>query len=203
MAPRPGLEPRSIVEGTWAECRLRGPRFPLVDESATRALMPENACPADHPVPNWVRLLANFPKAGPARVISLRTSETRGNLPAKLNAQLAWVSARADRAWYALAQARDRLCALGVDDDSIFAIDRASEPKFTPGECAAFAFARKLTVDPALIADADFNDLKRYYSDSEIAELIYHVNHDVFFNLLTEAANLPLDGGPSGTVSRR
>ena len=140
-------------------------------------------------------------RAGQGR--HLLTSETKGNLPAKLNAQLAWVSARADRAWYALAHAHDRLRALGVDDDSIFAIDQASEPKFTPGERAAFAFARKLTVDPALIDDADFNGLKRYYSDSEIAELIYHVNHDVFFNRVTEAANLPLDGGPSGTVSRR
>ena len=178
---------------------MRRPRFPLVDESATRALLPDDAFPADHPLPNWVRLLANFPKAGPARVATLRTSETKGNLPPKLKAQLAWVSGRADRAWYALAHARDRLRALGVDDDSIFAIDQASEPKFTPGECAAFAFARKLTVDPALIDDADFSDLKKYYSDSEIAELIYHVNHDVFFNRVTEAANLPLESRSNGT----
>ena len=160
-------------------------------------LLPEDTFPADHPLPNWARLLANFPKAGPAKIATLRTAETKGNLPAKLKAQLAWVSARADRAWYALAHARDRLRALGQGDDAIFAIDQASEPNFTPGELAAFAFARKLTVDPALIGDADFNALKKYYSDSEIAELIYHVNHDVFFNRLTEAANLPLDGGPS------
>ncbi len=201
-APRPALEPRSVVAAKWAECRERRPRFPLVDESAARALLPAAAFPADHPLPNWVRLLANFPKAGPAKVTTLQTSETQGNLPAKLKAQLAWVSARADRAWYALARARDRLLALGLDEDAVFAIDQPSEPRFTPGERAALAFARKLTVDPALIDDADFNDLKKYYSDSEIAELIYHVNHDVFFNRLTEAANLPLDGDSIGAVSR-
>ncbi len=139
-APRPALESRSAVEARWAECRERKPRFPLVDESTTRGLLLSDSYPSDKPFPNWVRLLVNFPKAGPARVATLRRSETKGNLPAKLNAQLAWVSARADRAWYALAHARDRLRALGLDDDTIFAIDQSSEPKFSLGECAAFAF---------------------------------------------------------------
>jgi alkylhydroperoxidase family enzyme len=174
-----------------------------VDESAARAILPDDALPADRPLPNWVRLLAHFPKAGPARIATLQISETKGNLSAKLNAQLAWVSARADRSWYALAHARDRLRRLGVDDDSIFAIDLPSDTRFTPGERAAFAFARKLTVDPSLIDDADFGQLKRFYSDSEIAELIYHVNHDLFFNRLTETARLPVEGSANGTVTRR
>ncbi len=62
---------------------------------------------------------------------------------------------------------------------------------------------RKLTVDPALIDDGDFDDLRKFYSESEIAELIYHVNHDVFFNRVTEAAQLPLEGSANGTVSQR
>jgi alkylhydroperoxidase family enzyme len=203
-AARPPLEPRSVVAAKWDECRERRPRFAVVDDSAARAILTNDAFPADRPLPNWVCLLANFPKAGPAKVATLRAAETKGNLSAKLKAQLAWVSARADRSWYALAQARDRLRALGVDDDSIFEIDGlVAEAKFTAGERAAFDFARKLTVDPALIDDADFNDVKKYYSDSEIAELIYQVNHAVFFNLLTEAANLPLERVPSGAVSRR
>ena len=203
-APRPPLEPRSDVEARWAECLVRKSRFPLVDESTSRGLLPSDAFPSDKPLPNWVRLLVNFPKAGPARVATLRRSETKGNLAAKLNAQLAWVSARADRAWYALAYARDRL-ALGLDDESIFAIDQASDPKFTPGERAAFAFAHKLTVDPALISDADFDELRKFYSESEIAEVICHVNHDVFFNRVTEAAQLPLERSanePSRAVDR-
>ena len=63
------------------------------------------------PVPNWVRLLLNFPKAGPAKVADLMASQTKGDLSPRLNAQLAWVSARADRAWYALAhRARPAPC---------------------------------------------------------------------------------------------
>jgi alkylhydroperoxidase family enzyme len=202
-APRPALEPRAVVEQKWDECRTRKSRFALVDEPAARALLPEHSFPTDEPLPNWVRLLANFPKAGMAKIAGLRASETKGRLSPKLNAQLAWVSARADRAWYALAYARDRLFALGLNDDTVFAIDEANELKFTPAERAAFAFTRKLTVDPALIADDDFDVLRKYYSDAEIAELIHHVNHDVFFNRLTEAAHLPLDGVSSGAPTHR
>ena len=96
-----------------------------------------------------------------------------------------------------------RLRALDIADDTIFAIDQGTDSKFTPAERAAFAFARKLTVDPALIDDDDFDGLKKYYSDTEIAELIHHVNQAVFFNLVTEAAGLPLDGGSSKVVSQR
>ncbi len=201
-APRPALEPPSVVEAKWAECRERRPRFALVEESVARALLPEGTFPPDRPLPNWVRLLVHFPKAGPARIATLRISETKGALPARLNAQLAWVSARADRAWYALAHARERLRGLGVHDDAIFAIDRADASRFTLGERAAFAFASKLTVDPARIGDADFNELKKYYSDSEIAEMIYHVNHDLFFDRVTEAARLPLEAQQDGSPPR-
>jgi alkylhydroperoxidase family enzyme len=202
-SPRPPLEPRSEVEARWAEARERSPRFKLVDETAARALLPPDAFPQDRPLPNWVRLLANFPKAGPVKIAALNASHTKGNLPPKLKAQLAWVSARADRAWYALDFARNRLRESGVTDDSAFAIDRAEAPAFTPAEVAAFRFARKLTVDPALIGDTDFDSLRPYYTDPEIAELIHHVNHAVFFNLTTEAAFLPLAPAPHRAVSQR
>jgi alkylhydroperoxidase family enzyme len=202
-APRPALSARSTVEAKWAECSYRKARFALMDQSATKALLAENTFPLDRPSLNWARLLANFPKSGAYKITQLIASETNGRLSPKLNAQLAWVSARGDCAWYALAHARDRLRALGVSDDAIFAIDRSGESEFTPGERAAFAFAWKLTVDPALISDLDFDGLKKHYSDAEIAEIVYHVNHDVFFNLVTEAANLPLDSGPAEGVSHR
>jgi alkylhydroperoxidase family enzyme len=201
--PRPPLELRSAVEAKWAESKHRKPRFALVDQAAARAMLPEGTFPSHQPVPQWACYLLNFPKAGPAKVADLLASESKGELSPRLNAQLAWVSARADHAWYALAVARDRLRALGIDDDAIFAIDDTSESKFTPAERAAFAFTRKLTVDPALIGDADFDALRTHYKESEIAELIHHVNHDVFLNRVTEAAQLPLEGDATGAVSRR
>jgi uncharacterized peroxidase-related enzyme len=195
--PRPPLETREQVEAKWEECRHRTPRLPLVDESTTLSFLPEETIPTDRPTPNWARLLVTFPKSGPVKIGTLRASHTKGDLPARLKAELAWVSARADRAWYALACARDRLRELGMNDDAIFAIDKADEGRFRPAERTAFAFARKLTVEPQLIGDDDFTTLREHFSDPSIAEIIHHTNHAVFLNLVTEAAGLPIEEGRS------
>ena len=84
--------------------------------------------PADwpkDPLPEWVRLLTNFPKAGTSRIVSLRTAEDKGTLPARLKAQTAWIAARQDRAWYAVGNAKRRLTALGVSEEDIYALDKS------------------------------------------------------------------------------
>jgi alkylhydroperoxidase family enzyme len=201
--PRPPIESRSEVQARWADCRQRKPRFTLVDQSVARGMLPEETFPSHVRLPNWVCYLLNFPKSGPAKIAELLTSETKGKLSPRLNAQLAWVSARADHAWYALAYARERLRTLGVSDDAIFAIDQPSDPTFSPAERAAFGFAKKLTVDPALIGGADFDMMRKHFGESEIAEMIYHVNHDVLFNRITEAAQLRLDEPSIDAASRK
>jgi alkylhydroperoxidase family enzyme len=55
------------------------------------------------------------------------------------------------------------------------------------------AFARKLTVDPALITDADIAGLRKHFPDQEVAEIVYHVTQAAFFDRLTEAAGLQLE----------
>jgi alkylhydroperoxidase family enzyme len=53
--------------------------------------------------------------------------------------------------------------------------------------------ARKITVDPALITDADIEGLRKHYSDREVAEIVYHATQAAFFDRLTEAAGLRLE----------
>ena len=81
---------------------------------------------------------------------------------------------------------------LGLSDEAIFALDKPDD-RFTPAELAVFAFARKLTVDPALIADADVEGLRKSYSDHEVAEIVYQVTQAAYFDRLTEAAGLRLE----------
>ena len=189
-APRPPLESREKAEAALAECRKRTPRLPLAEEDAARA-----ALPADWPkgpLPQWVCLLANFPKAGTARAASLRAAEEKGELPAKLKAQAAWIAARQDRAWYAAGCAKRRLMALGVSEDGVYALD-GDGADFTEAQRAAFAFVRKLTATPYLIADADVAGLRKHYSDKQVAELVLHVGNAAFFDRVTEAAGLRLE----------
>ena len=190
-ADRPPLESRAEVEKTLAACRTRAPRIPPLAEAEARAVLSDDA--TEGPLPQWVRLLTRFPVAGKARIVGLRNAETVGRLSPRLKAQIAWIAARHDRAWYALDVATRRLQELGLSIDDIFAL---SGPWTTasPAERAAFAFTRKLTVDPARIEDADVEELRHYYADAEVAELIHHVTLAAFFDRLTEACALPLDG---------
>ena len=133
-----------------------------------------------------------FPKAGKAWVSQTYYSQTKGRLSPMLKAQIAYVAARNDRAWYALGHAQERLTELGLSEDAITALDHPNDSTPAP-QRAALALARKLTVDPALITDADIEGLRKLYSDHEVAEIVYQVTQAAFFDRLTEAAGLRLE----------
>lgn len=187
---RPALESREQVEAALAECRKRTPRLPLVDEAAARKLLPEDWDKG--PLPEWVRLLTNFPVAGTSRVLSQRAGAEKGTLDKKLRAQIAWIAARQDRAWYALGHARQRLAKLGVGDKDVWNLDGSWEG-FSAGEKAVFALARKLTAYPHQVADEDIAAVRKHYPDKQVAEVVYQICNAAFFNRLTEAAGLRLE----------
>jgi AhpD family alkylhydroperoxidase len=181
---------REETEAQLAKCRERRPRLPLVEDAAAREVLPAEHFSAD--MPQWARLLATFPVAGKALATNYRLAETRGTLPAELKAEIAWVAARHDRAWYALDRAAARLAALGYSNDQMFALDDAAEKPDT-GREHALALSRKLTRTPHQIDDADIAVLRASFSDSQVAEIVYLTTQAAFFNRLTEAANLPLE----------
>ncbi len=190
-AERPAPGTRSEVEAALAACRIRTSRLPLVEAEKVRELLPETARQAwsGTPLPEHVRLLANFPGVGITGVEVIRAAETAGKLDRLLRARVAWVAARHDRAWYALDMARKRLKALGQTDDAIFALD-GDLAGWDAADREALTFARKLTVAPAMIEDADVARLRGPFSDHEVAELIYQITLAAFFDRLTESAGL-------------
>ena len=183
---RPPLETREQVEAKWKEARTRKPTLPLADAADAKRLAGAG------PVSNWVRLAAAFPKAGAERVAETRVAAEKGKLSARLKATVAWAAAREDRAWYALAVARDRLNAAGLTDDQAFALD--GDAKGLPErERLLVAFVRKLTLGSSLVADADVEALRKAFSDHEVAEIVYQTCNAAYFDRVTEAARLPLD----------
>jgi alkylhydroperoxidase family enzyme len=189
-ANRPPLEPRGEVESNLSACRSRTARLPLVSEEKARAVL--GADWPTGPLPQWVRLLANFPEAGKARINSLHAARDKGALDHTLRAQIAWIAARQDRAWYALGHARQRLRELGQSDDAIFALD-GPKNGFSESQRAVFELARKLTANPALVADQDVAAVRKHYSDRETAEVVYFVTLAAFFDRVTEASGLQLE----------
>ena len=187
---RPRLEPREEVLRRLAAARARAPRVELPAEEQARAALPTDR-PAG-PLSQWVRALSIFPTTGVAQIQALTAVRETGKLDPKLKAQLAWVAAREDRAWYALGDARRRLRGLGQSDDEVFALDADSDA-VTPAEREALAFARKLTSHPRQIADADIARLRDHYPDAEVAEIVYVVCAANFFDRFTESLGLALE----------
>ena len=58
--------------------------------------------------------------SGKRLVASTRFADEKGDLSPLLKAQVSWIIARQDRAWYALGQAQRRLKELGQTDDQIY-----------------------------------------------------------------------------------
>lgn len=184
---RPQLEPRSHVEAALNRCRERVARVALPADDQARALLTPDQ--RDKPAPEWVRALAYFPQTGAAQVAAAEAVAKEGKLDKLLKAQIAWTSARHNRAWYALADAERRLSSLGQSVDQVFALDGPSE-ELSPGTREALAFAAKLTASPQRMTDGDIERLRRYFSDYETAEIVYVVCHSNSFDRFTEALGL-------------
>ncbi len=184
---RPALETRADVEQALEACRKRTPRLPLVDEATAKAMLPED-WPAG-PLPQWVRLLANFPTAGKSRIVSFRAADEKGDLKPLLKAQLSWIIARQDRAWYAVAEARQRLKHQGWSDAQIFKLD-GDWADFPPAERALFAVARKLAASPIVLTDDDVARALKLTGPREVVQVITYTTHRASFDRITEAAGL-------------
>jgi alkylhydroperoxidase family enzyme len=190
VCSRPALESREEVEAALEHCRKRSPRLPLVDAEKARALLPDDW--PKGPLPQWVRLLANFPRDGKARIVELRAADAKGDLTPLLKAQVSWIVARQDRAWYALGQARRRLRDLGWSDEKTYKLD-GSWKDFSPAERALFTVARKLAASPIVLTDEDVAGALKLTSPREVVQLISYTAGRALFDRVTEAAGLQLE----------
>jgi alkylhydroperoxidase family enzyme len=186
---RPDLEPRADVERMLEECARRKPRLPLVDEAKAREVVGELP---KGPVPQWVRLLANFPRDGKSKINGIRVAEEKGELTPTMKAQVSWIIARQDRAWYATGLVKKRLRELGVSEDDIYKLD-GDWSNFTPAERSLFTVARHLAASPVVLTDAEVAEALKQTSNRDVVQLINYVTNRAFFDRVTEVAGLALD----------
>lgn len=183
VAPRPALESREQVEAKWKE--KREAVLPLADAKTTVEMWGEGTPPA------WASLLATFPKAMKGRTLNLKNSLDKGNLSAMLKAEIAWVAARQDRAWYALALAHDRLLKSGVKEDDIWKLD-GDRKHLSEGDRAALVLAETLAVSPWKVTDEMVETCRKHFKDAEVAEIFHHTCNAAFFDRVTETARLTI-----------
>lgn len=188
---RPPLETYADVVKMLNAVRSRAPRLPLVDEEEARKAIGENWTAAG-PLPNWVRLLATFPRSGASQVRRIQSAEQKGDLSPLLKAQLGWIIARQDRAWYALGEAQRRLKGLGQTDEQIQALDGDWEA-FTPRERSLFVVARKLAASPVVLTDSEVARAVEAAGPRDTVQTVSYTTNRASFNRITEAAGLPLE----------
>ncbi|MEK6258306.1 MAG: hypothetical protein AABP62_06760 [Planctomycetota bacterium] len=190
VANRPALESRGEVEKALEAARSRTPRLPLADEAKAKEVLPEGF--SDAAIPQWVRLLATFPNSAKGRISSIRSAEERGDLTPLMKAQIAWVIARQDRAWYATGQALQRMKALGWSDDQVYKLD-GDWSEFTPKERSLFTLARKLATTPVILTDADVAEAVKQASPRDVVQTISYTTNRASFDRITESAGLRLE----------
>lgn len=71
---------------------------------------------------------------------------------------------------------------------------------FTDAEKAAIRHAEQVTHDPHGIADTDFQELKRYFSEEQIVEITLVSCMANFTNRFNDALHVPLDPGMSASI---
>jgi len=190
VANRPALESRGEVEKALAAARSRTPRLPLADEAAMKEVLPEGF--SDAVIPQWMRLLATFPNSAKGRISSIHSAEERGDLTPLMKAQIAWIIARQDRAWYATGLALQRMKALGLSDDQVYKLD-GDWSEFTPKERSLFTLARKLATTPVILTDADVAEAVKQAGPRDVVQTISYTTNRASFDRITESAGLRLE----------
>lgn len=187
VSTRPPLESKAEVEKALQVARLRTPRLPLVGEEKARTAMPEDF-PKDAPLPQWASLMANF-ASGKARIAAQLNADDKGDLKPLLKAQVAWIIARQDRAWFAVSDAKTRLKRLGQTDDQIDALD-GDWKIFDETDRALFTVATKLGTSPVVLTDDDVASAVKLAGPKTVVQLVNFVTVRASFGRITEAAGL-------------
>ena len=191
ISRRPPLEPIDYIEKKLLECKTRVPRIALMDDAQTRTNLPA-AIELGSKLPNWVRLLARFPKAGAMRMEAVMAAEQKGDISPLLKAQLSWILARQDRAWYALGRAGEQLQKLGQTDQQIYALD-GDWLEFSAQEQAFFRLAKNLGNSPVVLSGGEVKKAVELAGPRDVVQVISFTTSRASFNRLTEAVGLPLD----------
>ncbi len=185
---RQPLESSDFVLEQLHRVTQRESRLPLVDAAQTKSSLGLG----EVEVQNWMRLLANFPAEGKRRAQPLIESTGVSELSPLLQAQLRWIVARQDRAWYATAHAWKLLRGQQQNQEQIFDLD-GSLDRFTPREQALYLLAKNLATSPVVLTDTQVGRAVELAGPAATVQTINFVSQLAAFNRLTEAAGLPFE----------
>jgi len=134
-------------------------------------------------VPNFFRTMANRPEIFQTMIAHFEAILYTGTLTTKLKELLIVRTSQLNKCEYCLASHTQIALKLGWSQEQIAALSKAAASGlFSPAEVAAIHLAEKMTLDSNNYTDAEFAELRGFYSEGEVVELLTAIGIFNYFN---------------------
>ncbi len=154
-------------------------------------------------VPNSLFTMARRPEILRAFSELITAIWRTGTVPVGLKPLVAIVASRSAGCRYCQAHEAVDAMMRGVPDEKIAAIwDFERSPLFSDGDRAALRLARDASFVPNEVTPAHFDELRRYWHDGEIVEILAVIGLFGFLNRWNDSMATDLEDVPMGFASR-
>jgi uncharacterized peroxidase-related enzyme len=150
-------------------------------------------------VPNSQRIMAHKPELlrAFAQLVGAVYAPQHSLLTPQLKSMISAASSLTAGCMYCIAHTSSTSSRTGVDDDKIAAIwEFESSDKFSEAERSALRFAQAASAVPNMVTDADFEDLRKHYTEEEIVEIVSVISLFGFLNRWNDTMATPLEEEP-------
>jgi len=211
-APRPIPVTRPVMKRLLEDMKHRAERIPLPEPTDE-----ERQAAADDPLAlsyeNRLRTLylSGVPPRGylgfggmapPRGGVAARQPAERPDPALSLDyafkTRLFWIASRTNNCQYCLGHQESKLLAVGMTDDALARLD-TDWTAFPPAEQAAFALARRITLAPGDVSDADVEACLAHYEPRQVLEMVLSVAGNNAINRWKEGIGVPQAPGGGGS----
>ena len=146
-------------------------------------------------VPNSVLIMQRKPKMVKAFAqMAAAIWDPDSTVDRGLKRLVAHVASRAAGCQYCMAHTIEGAAHFGVDEQKLAAVwEYQSSPLYTPAERAALDLAFAASVVPNAVTDQSFEDLRRHWSEEQIAEIVATIAMFGFLNRWNDTMGTPLE----------
>ena len=157
-------------------------------------------------VPNMFRVMAHRPEIFATMQAHFAAVLNTGTVSTRLKELIIVRTSQINETLYCLASHTILAKGLGWNDDQLAHLaEWPQRDDFTPAEKAALRLAETVTRDAHAVTDEQFSELRRYYSEGEIVELLCAIGLFNYFNRFNNALQMeptrPGEGGPAAAAS--
>jgi len=159
-------------------------------------------------VPNMFRTMAHRPEIFSTMMAHFSAVLNTGTVPTKLKELIIVRTSQLNVTPYCLASHTILARGLGWSDEQLSNLAQwQTREDFTPAEKAAIRLAETVTLNANSLSDEQFAELRSFYNDGEIVELLCSIGLFNYFNRFNNALQMeptePGEGGPAATAETR